>query len=32
VAKCLHQLTEKGREFSWTDENQEAFGKLKEKA
>lgn len=31
MAKCLHQLTEKGREFSWTDENQEAFGKLKEK-
>jgi hypothetical protein len=31
VAKCLHQLTEKGREFLWTDESQEAFGKLKEK-
>lgn len=31
VAKCLHQLTEKGKKYLWTDESQEAFGKLKEK-
>ncbi|CAC5409281.1 Retrovirus-related Pol polyprotein from transposon 297 [Mytilus coruscus] len=31
IAKCLHQLTEKGRKFLWTEECQEAFEALKGK-
>ena len=29
IVKCLHQHTEKGRKFVWTNESQEAFEKLK---
>ena len=29
IAKCLHRLTEKGRQFAWTTECQEAFELLK---
>ncbi len=29
VAKALHQLTEKGREFIWTEDCQTAFNTLK---
>ncbi|CAC5401135.1 Retrovirus-related Pol polyprotein from transposon 297,Retrovirus-related Pol polyprotein from transposon 17.6 [Mytilus coruscus] len=31
TAKSLHQMTEKGREFLWTNDSQEAFEKLKGK-
>ena len=31
VAKCLHKLTEKGANFIWTSECQDAFTQLKEK-
>ena len=29
LAKCLHNLTEKGRKFEWTNECQSAFEELK---
>ena len=31
IAKCLHKMTEKGREFLWTDDCQKAFDELKKK-
>ncbi|CAG2249601.1 Retrovirus-related Pol polyprotein from transposon 17.6,Retrovirus-related Pol polyprotein from transposon 297 [Mytilus edulis] len=31
IAKCLHKLTEKGREYLWTEECQDAFQTLKSK-
>ena len=31
LAKPLHRLTEKGREFTWTQESDQAFNTLKQK-